>query len=166
MNHKGKDDYTVESENGVIDINSEDLTSLDISRLSDVDYHIIQDGSSVLAKIKKVDLDTKQVSLEHNNRIYTYSIATSLDHHVTTIRKSSAQKNQDLTIKSSMPGLVLDVLVENGQDIEKGQPVMVLEAMKMENVIKSKFAGRIKKVHCVKGDAIDKNQLLIECETA
>jgi len=65
-----------------------------------------------------------------------------------------------------MPGLVLDVLVENGQEIEEGQPVMVLEAMKMENVIKSKFAGRIKEVHCAKGDAIDKNQLLIECEAS
>jgi biotin carboxyl carrier protein len=66
-----------------------------------------------------------------------------------------------LELKAPMPGLVLNIVVKEGDSISKGDALLVLEAMKMENNIKSPTDGIIKKIHAVKGNAVEKNQLLI-----
>ena len=61
-----------------------------------------------------------------------------------------------------MPGLILKIMAEPGQSIKKGEPILILEAMKMENVIKSPVDGVIKKVLVKEKDSVPKNQVLIE----
>ena len=56
----------------------------------------------------------------------------------------------------AMPGKVLQVLVEPGHTVEEGQPLLVLEAMKMENVIKATAAGTVSEVPVNEGDAVEK----------
>jgi biotin carboxyl carrier protein len=63
-----------------------------------------------------------------------------------------------------MPGMVLGIMVTEGQDVQKGDPLLILEAMKMENVLKAVGEGRVKAIKVQKGTAVDKNQLLIEME--
>ena len=63
-----------------------------------------------------------------------------------------------------MPGLVLNLLVEAGQLVSKGDPLLILEAMKMENVLKATGDGRVKSVHVQKSAAVVKGQLLLEME--
>ena len=63
-----------------------------------------------------------------------------------------------------MPGLVLDVMVAEGDTVEAGTPLLILEAMKMENVLKSEGDGTIKSIKITKGEAVEKRQLLIEIE--
>ena len=65
-------------------------------------------------------------------------------------------------IKAPMPGMVLNILVNEGDTIKKGDPLIVLEAMKMENILKSPTDGVIKKIPINKGVAVEKNQLLIQ----
>jgi biotin carboxyl carrier protein len=60
-----------------------------------------------------------------------------------------------------MPGLVLNVMVEEGQKIKKGDAILVLEAMKMENILKATSEGEVKKILVKKGDKIEKNQVLV-----
>ncbi|MBK7938580.1 MAG: hypothetical protein IPJ82_16520 [Lewinellaceae bacterium] len=55
-------------------------------------------------------------------------------------------------------------MVEKGQEVQKGDPLVILEAMKMENVIKATGEGRVKAVTVQKGAAVDKGQLLLEME--
>jgi biotin carboxyl carrier protein len=65
-------------------------------------------------------------------------------------------------IYSVLPGTVIDVYVKNGQKVQKGEIIMVLESMKMQNQILMPFDGKIKKV-CIKPDeTIPKNYLMIE----
>ena len=64
-------------------------------------------------------------------------------------------------LKAPMPGLVLQVLVNPGDTVAKGDKILVLEAMKMENAIKSPTDGIISDVFVKQGLAVDKNQLLI-----
>ncbi len=64
-------------------------------------------------------------------------------------------------VKAPMPGLVLDIRVSEGDEVKKGDPILVLEAMKMENIIKSPTDGVIKKINVKKGLAVEKNQVLI-----
>ncbi len=61
-----------------------------------------------------------------------------------------------------MPGMVLNILVKEGDVVKKGDPLIVLEAMKMENILKSPTEGTVKKVAAIKGTAVEKNQLLIQ----
>lgn len=67
-------------------------------------------------------------------------------------------------IKAPMPGLVLNINVEVGQEVEENDSLLVLEAMKMENNFASPRAGKIKSILVEKGQAVDKGQLLIEFE--
>jgi biotin carboxyl carrier protein len=65
-------------------------------------------------------------------------------------------------VKAPMPGMVLKILVKDGDEVKKGDPLLVLEAMKMENILKSPTDGVIKKIAAVTGVAVEKNQLLIQ----
>ncbi len=65
-------------------------------------------------------------------------------------------------VKAPMPGLVLRVEVEEGQAVDAGAGLVVLEAMKMENEIKAPVAGQVAAVHVVDGQAVDKGMVLVE----
>jgi len=67
-------------------------------------------------------------------------------------------------ILSFIPGTVLDIIVKEGQTVEKGDDLMILDAMKMQNRLKSAISGRIKKIHANKGDRVSKGTLLLELE--
>ena len=72
---------------------------------------------------------------------------------------NNKKKLKDL--KAPMPGLVLDILVNEGDEVTEGQELIVLEAMKMENAIKSPQDGIIDKIQIDKQDKIDKNHTLL-----
>ena len=68
------------------------------------------------------------------------------------------------TVRAPMPGLVVRVLVEKGEAVEAGQDVVVLEAMKMENVLRAPAAGTVGAVHVAAGTAVGKSDLLLEID--
>jgi biotin carboxyl carrier protein len=63
-----------------------------------------------------------------------------------------------------MPGKIVRVMVEPGQRVEEGQPVCVLEAMKMENELRARQGGTVRAVHVKPGDDVEKDQVLVEIE--
>jgi biotin carboxyl carrier protein len=63
-----------------------------------------------------------------------------------------------------MPGKVTRVMVAQGQQVQKGEPVCVLEAMKMENELRAERDGIVKVVHVRVGDAVEKGQVLVDVE--
>jgi biotin carboxyl carrier protein len=67
-------------------------------------------------------------------------------------------------VRAPMPGLVVKVDVEQGQEVEPGQGVVIVEAMKMENELTSEAGGRVATVHVTEGQAVDKDEILIEFE--
>ena len=68
------------------------------------------------------------------------------------------------TVKAVMPGIVREVLVEPGQSVETGQPLLILEAMKMQNEIRADRAGTIRAVHIDAEQTVDKGDKLVELE--
>src|SRR5690606_7443667 len=67
-------------------------------------------------------------------------------------------------IRAPMPGLVLEISVEEGQEIKKGDRIIILEAMKMENSILINADASIKKIHVKPGQPVDKGQVLVELD--
>ena len=72
----------------------------------------------------------------------------------------SSQKINDLY--APMPGLVVDILVKEGQSIKKGDTIIILEAMKMENSLKAMTDATVKKILVAIGAAVDKNAVLVQ----
>ena len=75
-----------------------------------------------------------------------------------------ASAKQIKEIKAPMPGLVLEIAVSDGQEVNEGDKILILEAMKMENSILIHTHATIKKVIVTKGQAVEKGQVLIELE--
>ena len=69
-------------------------------------------------------------------------------------------------IKAPMPGRVVKILVSQGQPVERGQPIAIVEAMKMENELHASASGTVKLIHVQPGAAVDAGQLLVELELA
>jgi len=61
-----------------------------------------------------------------------------------------------------IPGVIKKIFVSNGDQITREDKLLILEAMKMENSVRSHIEGKIKKIHVAEGDRVMKNQLLIE----
>ncbi|GAB4369964.1 MAG: biotin/lipoyl-binding protein [Calditrichia bacterium] len=81
-----------------------------------------------------------------------------------TLRPFSAEVKTGNKILSPLPGLILEILVTEGEKIQMGQTIMKMEAMKMENEIKSHAAGKIKQIYVKPGDSVLENTPLLEIE--
>jgi len=67
-------------------------------------------------------------------------------------------------ILSFIPGTVLDIFIEPGQNVAKGQDLMILDAMKMQNKLKCTMDGKVKLIAVKKGDKVSKGTILLELE--
>ena len=65
-------------------------------------------------------------------------------------------------VQAPMPGLIVEVAAEVGEDVAKGDTVIILESMKMQNELKSPIDGIVRAIHAEAGQAVDKNDLLVE----
>lgn len=64
-------------------------------------------------------------------------------------------------LRAFIPGTIVDVRVREGEKVSPGQVLLLLDAMKMHNEVSSEISGRVRQVLVVKGDRVEKNQLLI-----
>lgn len=69
-------------------------------------------------------------------------------------------------IQSYIPGTIIQIFAQEGQTIQEGEPLLILEAMKMQNRIDMPFTAKIKKINVTVGDKIPKDMLMIELEQA
>ncbi|MEZ4820624.1 MAG: biotin/lipoyl-containing protein [Bdellovibrionota bacterium] len=80
------------------------------------------------------------------------------------LQNMSAGAGAQGDIKAVMPGRVVKILVQEGQDVTQGQPVLVLEAMKMENEIKAPVAGKIEKICVAESASVESGAMLVNIE--
>jgi biotin carboxyl carrier protein len=93
--------------------------------------------------------------------------AQVVDERTRTIRKLAATSEGPKgpkALKAPMPGMVLKIEVEAGEDVQEGQGLVIVEAMKMENELKSEGDGRVSRILVEAGQAVEKDQVLVEFE--
>lgn len=125
-------------------------------------YHLIIDNQSY--KIEFLKQEGKTIFLKHDDNIYQVDIQDQLDQLVESMGLNTIKEVKLNEVKAPMPGIILEVLVKPGQEIQAGDALLILEAMKMENVIKADGSGTIKKIVFAKGAAVEKNQIILELE--
>lgn len=152
------------NENFTFSCNNNAATELDAVSIENNKFHILHNGKSLKAEIISTDFLQKKYTVKINNTTYEVSIADDLDQLIKELGFEIGKAKQINAIKAPMPGLILEISVEVGQEVQENDPLLILEAMKMENSIVSPRSGKIKSVSAVKGAAVEKGQLLIEFE--
>lgn len=146
------------------DLNETSVGNLDAVSVGDSQFHVLKDNRSYRAEITQSDFLSKNYTVKVNGNIYEVNLADSLDLLIKEMGFEVGAAKQVNAIKAPMPGLVLEISVEVGQEVQEGDNLLILEAMKMENSFTSPRAGIIKSIAVNKGQAVDKGQLLIEFE--
>ncbi|KPL15096.1 hypothetical protein AMJ74_02165 [candidate division WOR_3 bacterium SM1_77] len=95
----------------------------------------------------------------------TYSV-TVMDEQIQKLIKASPEKfhKKELAVKAVMPGLVIDVTVKEGDSVKAGDALLVVEAMKMQNEVKTPREGIVKKILVQKGKTVNSGDTLILIE--
>lgn len=150
--------YKVEEGQPYLD---EKLLEWDISKIDEQLYHVIRNGQSYRAELISWNKEQKSFLF----RIEGFEVETTVQDKFDLllekmgIGSGTAQKMKEL--KAPMPGLIIGITVEEGVKVESGTPLIVLEAMKMENIIRAQGEGMVKKINVNAGDSVEKNQVLI-----
>lgn len=142
----------------------ENAAPLDAITVKDGVFHVLSGQKSYRAKVLAKDWSKKELTIEINDNPYQIKIADKYDQLVKKLGFESTSNQKANDVKAPMPGLVLEIEVKVGQEVKKGDGLLILEAMKMENAIKAAGDGIVKSINIEKGAAVDKGQLLIEME--
>jgi len=152
--------------NGIFDfdIDQDSVDKTDISQNADASYHILKDHIAYRAIVDQKDFLSKKYIVSINNTSYEVAISDELDIQIEEMGFSLGTSKQVNSIKAPMPGLLLDIMISANQEVKENDPLLILEAMKMENVILSPRDGIIKSISKTKGATVEKGQMLIEFE--
>jgi biotin carboxyl carrier protein len=134
----------------------------DLVKISDGYFHILYKNKSYRAEVVKADRTTKTFQFKINNKIHMVEVKDKFDLLLEKMGMANGAAAKINNIKAPMPGLVIDLKVKAGDTVKAGDPLLILEAMKMENILKSPGDGTIKNVKTKKGDSVEKGQVLIE----
>jgi biotin carboxyl carrier protein len=125
--------------------------------------------SYIVWKNKKYMLDV----IEKNQNRYTIMIngvwhSFTVETPFSLKRRKKLEKHEEssaqVTIQAPMPGKIIDILVEEGAEVKEGEPILILEAMKMQNEISSHVTGIVHTISVKKDDTVMKDDVLIQIQ--
>ncbi|MDI6695123.1 MAG: biotin/lipoyl-binding protein [Anaerolineales bacterium] len=121
-------------------------------------YSLLLEGKSIEAYVYPVE-KTWQVLL--NGRFYPALVEDERERSLRVAVGSQVQGRGEYQLKAPMPGLVVTVAVVEGQQVEKGEVLVVLESMKMQNELKSPRSGTVSRVRVASGDRVEQQETLL-----
>lgn len=156
----GEDTYSVETTSNNIVIDGQ-AHAPDIRQVGERLYHCINDTTGYQIELLEADYGRKQFVFGLRGQRVMVQLKDDLDLMVEKLGMAQAVETVVREITAPMPGLIVGLSVEVGQTVQEGESVLALEAMKMENVIKSPVSGTIEAVHVRVGDSVEKKQVLV-----
>jgi biotin carboxyl carrier protein len=136
---------------------------LDVERVSDVIYSILYHGKSINMEM----ITGEKINSYKVNTIKNYYEIEVIDARTRYLLNAKGElEHNDNIISSPMPGKIVKIPVNEGDQVEKGQTLVVVSAMKMESEYKSRVNGTIKHIFVAEGSTIDGHQPLLEITPA
>ncbi|HAA13591.1 MAG TPA: acetyl-CoA carboxylase biotin carboxyl carrier protein subunit [Cytophagales bacterium] len=151
----------VESNNTGLTV-EDNLLDWDIQKLRDGYYHIVYQDQSYTAELVSFDKEEKEFDFLIGGHNLKVKVQDRFDLLLDKLGMTDLASAVAADLKAPMPGLVLEIMVQPGQEVQKGDAVLILEAMKMENVLKAPGDGTVTGVQVAKGDSVEKNQVMIQ----
>lgn len=136
----------------------------DVRKVNDSTFHVLKDGVSYKVFVVNVNEEEKTVDLLLNGKKAKVQLSTGMDKLLRSLGMGVTSGSKAADIKAPMPGLIHSFFVQEGDSVAKGDHVLILEAMKMENVIKAPGDVKVAKIHVKKGDSVEKGQLIMSFE--
>lgn len=124
-------------------------------------HHVIHENQSYTIEIVNFNQKNKSFTLKVNNQEISVSVQDKYDQLLKRLGMENVNKVKINKVAAPMPGMVVQIIAQIGTQVKKGENLLILEAMKMENMIKSPADGRIKSIEISQGETVDKNQVLI-----
>jgi biotin carboxyl carrier protein len=138
--------------------------SWDLEQISSKDFHILKDNQSYNAELVEANYAEKIFKIKVNGTIHSVQLKDKTDILLEKMGMGSAASNKLNDLKAPMPGLIYDLKVAVGDEVQKGDVLLILVAMKMENAIKATGNGKVKAIKVKVNDSVEKGQVIIEFE--
>jgi len=157
---------TVEDKQFLVEVIDEKHVSVD-GKVYEVDfesvsgqpvYSLIVDGKSHEAYVAQDD-EHWQVLIR--GRLYPILVEDERERRLRSAAGGGVAETGEFLLRAPMPGLVVTILVEEGQPIQKGQVLLILESMKMQNELKSPRDGTVGRVRVKAGETVEQRQTLL-----
>jgi acetyl/propionyl-CoA carboxylase alpha subunit len=153
--------FTITTTTDGVQLNGEKL-NWDVVEISKGYFHIIHNNRSYRAEVVKTDPVAKIFTIKINGNRYDVAVKDRFDLLLETLGMSNTAAGTINSIKAPMPGLIVELKVNPGDKVATGDPLLILEAMKMENILKASGPATVKTVNVKKGDSVEKGHVLIE----
>ena len=125
-------------------------------------FHILYEGRSYNAEVVTIEHATKTIVLKLNGQRVELNAKNRFDLLLERLGMSNTAAAKVNELKAPMPGLIVDIRVVPGQAVLKGDPLLVLEAMKMENILKAPADGTVSNLKIALRDNVQKGQVLVQ----
>ena len=127
-------------------------------------FTLVHNGVSFDGEVMKEDLENNAVRLKINHRVFEVKKHGPLDELIASMGLDKPKIRQLKELIAPMPGRIVNIAVEIGQQLDIGDEILSLEAMKMENVLKAEGTGKVKSISVIKDQVVEKGSVLIEFE--
>lgn len=121
-------------------------------------------GKTFFGEILEDQTESNQLKLKINHRVFEIKKKGSLDALISAMGLDKPKIKKLKELQAPMPGRIVSVVVSVGDELNVGDEILSLEAMKMENVLKAEGIGVVKSINVGKDDVVDKGAVLIEFE--
>ena len=136
--------------------------SWDVSNIRDGYFHILLNDRSYRAEVVDVEPAAKHFTIKVNGRNYPVVLKDKFDVLLEKMGMNAHAGARVNHVRAPMPGLIIQLKVKDGDEVKAGDTLLILEAMKMENIIKAPADAIVKTVKVRMGEGVEKNQVLIE----
>ena len=134
----------------------------DITQIGEGYFHILVGVKSYRAEIVESDPVEKRYVIKINGKRYPVVLKDRFDQLLEKMGMAANKGARVNNVRAPMPGLIIDLKVKDGDQVKAGDTLLILEAMKMENIIKSPGDATVRSVKVRMGEGVEKNQVLIE----
>ena len=124
------------------------------------EYSLILEGISQPIQAMKQGRGTWDILW--NKRSFHVNVLDRLGRAIKGVEEQESQVERPEAVIAPMPGTIVDVKIEEGDSVEAGQGLVIVEAMKMENEVKANAGGCVQIIHVASGDAVEKGTVLVE----
>ena len=153
-------DFKTDQKGDDLTINGEKAAA-DMKQINVSSWHVLNQLKSYNAEVVSFNSAEKTAVIKVNNNLYTVTAKDQFDVLLEQMGLSTLNGARVSELKAPMPGMVLKVFVGEGAEVKKGDNLFILEAMKMENIIKASADVVVKSVKIKPGDKVEKNQILM-----
>lgn len=129
------------------------------------DFHYAFDWNDKRFHCELVSRDQNKIIIKVNGVEYKYSMESIFSYVRRGMIATGEEKNPANEIKAPMPGKIIDVFLNEGDLVNAGEPILTLEAMKMQNEIAAECNGVIQKIRVIPGQSVMKDELLVEIQS-